>query len=168
MIAIDQWLFSFLNAKTASLPIIASLAIFFAEYALVLILAIVAVLYWRPFCRMRIAILSLATAYAFSQLIGAFWFRPRPFLELVAHKLIEKSALEKSFPSDHATLSFAAATLLFSFHPRLGIAAYILAAAIAVSRVLVGVHYPSDVLAGALLGAMSTLSIVRLSRVFRI
>jgi undecaprenyl-diphosphatase len=57
-----------------------------------------------------------------------------------------------SFPSGHATVSFACATVLALAVPRLRWPLYALAAAIAWSRVYVGVHYPGDVLAGAVLG----------------
>jgi membrane-associated phospholipid phosphatase len=57
-----------------------------------------------------------------------------------------------SFPSGHATVSFAAATTLAYAVPRYRMAFYALAALIACSRVWVGVHFPLDVLAGAVLG----------------
>jgi len=57
-----------------------------------------------------------------------------------------------SFPSGHATTSFACATVLALLIPRLALPLFVLAAAIAWSRVYVGVHFPLDVLAGAGLG----------------
>jgi len=57
-----------------------------------------------------------------------------------------------SFPSGHATTSFACATVLAFALPRFRVPLYLLAAAIAWSRVYVGVHYPLDVFAGAVLG----------------
>ena len=58
-----------------------------------------------------------------------------------------------SFPSGHAATSFACAALLARAAPRWAVAAlYVLAAGIAFSRVYVGVHYPLDVIAGAVLG----------------
>jgi undecaprenyl-diphosphatase len=59
-----------------------------------------------------------------------------------------------SFPSGHAATSFACATVLASFAPRLRLAFFALAVLIAFSRLYNGDHYPLDVLAGAALGAL--------------
>lgn len=58
-----------------------------------------------------------------------------------------------SFPSGHAATSFAGATILSLAFPRVAPGLLVLAAAIGFSRVYLGVHYPLDVLAGAVLGA---------------
>ena len=58
-----------------------------------------------------------------------------------------------SLPSGHAATSFAAAAVLALTVPRLAAPAVVLAAAIAWSRLVVGVHYPLDAVAGAALGA---------------
>ena len=60
-----------------------------------------------------------------------------------------------SFPSGHTFASFAAATALFLYHRKAGAAAFILAVTIAFSRLYLYVHFPSDVLAGAILGIAS-------------
>lgn len=67
-----------------------------------------------------------------------------------------------SFPSGHTTSAFAAAVALGLMMPRLRPVLFLLAAAIGVSRVLVGQHYPSDVVAGAALGALVSFELARL------
>ncbi len=59
-----------------------------------------------------------------------------------------------SFPSGHTSASFAAALAIFMFHRREGIIAIIVAALIAVSRLYLGVHFPTDVIVSLVLGSL--------------
>jgi undecaprenyl-diphosphatase len=70
---------------------------------------------------------------------------------------------DHSFPSGHAATSFACATVLARAAPRLAVPLYLLAVAIAYSRVYVGVHYPLDVLGGAVLGIAVATALLRLA-----
>ena len=72
-----------------------------------------------------------------------------------------------SFPSGHATVSFACATTLALAVPRLSVPLYTLAVLISFSRVYVGVHYPFDVLAGAVLGIAIAIALRTLGAVLR-
>ena len=78
--------------------------------------------------------------------------RPRPSLEGLPPLGGAPSSL--SFPSAHATASFAAATAMSRFAPELKPALFGAATAMAVTRPYLGMHYPSDVVAGALLGSV--------------
>ncbi len=78
--------------------------------------------------------------------------RPRPFVDFPDVALLIPPPGEFSFPSGHTLSSFAAAGVIFAADRRLGIGAFCLAGLIGFSRMYLFVHYPSDVLAGALLG----------------
>lgn len=60
-----------------------------------------------------------------------------------------------SFPSGHTSASFAAALSLICYHKKEGIAAVVLATLIGLSRIYICVHYPTDVLGGVVVGALS-------------
>ena len=80
--------------------------------------------------------------------------RPRPcWVDTSVHLLI-KNPTDYSFPSGHTSASFAAAVALFVYHKRMGIIALIIAANIAISRIYLFVHYPSDVLVSLILGSL--------------
>lgn len=80
--------------------------------------------------------------------------RPRPFTLQPALDTVIPHPGSFSFPSGHTASSFAAATAIFMYDKKLGTAAYIVAALIGFSRNYFGVHYPTDVLAGALFGVL--------------
>src|SRR4051794_21541352 len=105
--------------------------------------------------------LSLGVATVVARLVG----RPRPF---VAHPRAIHDFLphapDPGFPSDHATAAFAIAVVLLMLLGRRAWPVLLAAIALAVSRVLVGVHYPSDVLAGALLGCAGAAAVVLAAR----
>lgn len=76
--------------------------------------------------------------------------------------LFSQGSFAASFPSGHATTAFAFATALALFVPRWGMVFFLAALAIAVARVAVGAHYPSDVLGGMVLGVALTFGVARL------
>ena len=99
--------------------------------------------------------------------IKALVDRPRPFERYAEPQTLVPHSHDASFPSGHASTSFAAATMLSLAFPPLAPALLLLAAAVAFSRVYVGVHYPGDVLAGAALGALVAIALRRLVRARR-
>ena len=80
--------------------------------------------------------------------------RERPCWIDQSVELLVTMPTDYSFPSGHSAASFAAAVSVFFFHRREGIAALVLAALIAFSRLYLFVHFPTDVLGGILTGIL--------------
>lgn len=108
-------------------------------------------------------LLAAGVALAINRLIAALWFRERPFLaHRIAHPWINSH--DASFPSDHASASFAIAFAVLFLDPLAGALFLFFALVIAVGRLLIGAHYPGDVAAGLLVGAFSAVVVTRLAR----
>lgn len=87
-----------------------------------------------------------------SHLIKEWVNRIRPCHSLEDVRLLVSCGSGKSFPSSHSVNNFALAVFLSYFFNKYRIYFYILASIVALSRVYVGVHYPSDILGGAVIG----------------
>lgn len=92
-----------------------------------------------------------------NQVISHLWERVRPTVAHPeqAHLFFVPPSSDPSFPSDHATAAFAIAFAVFFLSRRVGIGFLVAATLVALSRVFIGLHYPSDVVAGVLIGAAS-------------
>lgn len=115
---------------------------------------------WKTACLSGLSAAGLGLLI--SQLITHLWQRPRPF---VAHPgdtfLLVAPSHEPSFPSDHAVAAFAIAFTVVFVGRRLGALFLAAATIVAVSRVFVGLHYPGDIVGGALVGLFSAWIVFR-------
>ncbi len=81
--------------------------------------------------------------------------RPRPYMTFQDIRILIPTPSEFSFPSGHTSSSFAAASVFYRHLPKkLGVPAVVLAGLIGFSRLYVGVHYPTDVIAGVIMGIL--------------
>jgi undecaprenyl-diphosphatase len=119
---------------------------------------LLAVLWRRPWLFGQVAI-AAGAADLLAYGIKAAVDRERPSAVYAEPDPLVRAPHDHSFPSGHAATSFACATTLTFFAPRLAPAFFLLAAAIAWSRVYVGVHYPLDVLGGAALGVVVAIAL---------
>jgi len=108
-------------------------------------------------------LIGLFVSYSVVFILKIWIARPRPFFVLSDVNLLIKDR-SFSFPSGHATNVFMAATLLFIYSKKLYYL-YIAAIGVAFSRIYLGVHFPSDVIAGALIGIIIGYAIIRISKI---
>ena len=101
-------------------------------------------MFWRVFFAVAVAAIVVETI--FKPIFG----RIRPTMDMGAHIIAPASGY--SFPSGHATVSWALAVVLASVEKTYAPLWFALALGISLSRIYLGVHFPSDVVAGALIG----------------
>jgi undecaprenyl-diphosphatase len=97
------------------------------------------------------AVASLVATYVVQYRVKPLFRRVRPFVNREA-RVVGVRPADHSFPSGHTASSFAAATALAFFYPRAAPLAYGVATAVGVSRVHLGVHFPSDAAVGGVIG----------------
>ncbi len=90
-----------------------------------------------------------------NNIISWIYFRPRPFVEFGFDSIVEMSPFNASMPSGHSAVSWAIASTVFYKDKKNGIVLFIAAFFISIGRVLAGVHYLSDIIAGAIVGIFS-------------
>lgn len=113
---------------------------------------------WKLACASGFAAGALAYAVAF--VIHHIWARPRPYMtHHIAHPW--SNTTDASFPSDHATVSYAIAFAVLAFDPVAGAIFLVVATIIAVGRLFIGAHYPSDILVGLVVGLIAAGIVVR-------
>lgn len=109
---------------------------------------------------------AVLLAYALTFVVGQYLLkdliaRARPCHIDETVELLVKRPSSYSCPSTHTGWSLAAATVIFCYFRKWGIAALVLAAIIGFSRMYLFVHFPTDVLLGAVLGVLSALASVK-------
>ena len=120
----------------------------------------------RPWLWARVGVAIVAAESCSAALKRSFERDRPPVADPIPEPLVETPSTY-SFPSGHATVSFACATVLALAVPRLRVPLYALAVLISFSRVYVGVHFPLDVIAGAVLGVAIAIALRTLEAVLR-
>jgi membrane-associated phospholipid phosphatase len=170
---IDWTLFHAVNAEVATHDWLEDPVTALAR-VLVPLYAVATVALWllaRPYGNARwklacvSALVSAGLALGVNQVISHVWERARPFTEhpALTHVLSARTT-DPSFPSDHASAAFAIAFAVLAFSRRGGALFLAGATLVGLSRIALGVHYPSDVLAGALVGYLAAVLVTTLGR----
>lgn len=164
--AADRWI----NGVMRHHPLFASAVGEFANWGVV-VFGVMAVGLWalsRPYgddrykracaCGLSAAALGLLA----NQAIIAVWHRPRPYETHPQLVPLLPPSHDASFPSDHASAAFGIAFAVLFVARRAGVVFVAYATLIGASRILAGMHYPSDVFAGMLIGLAAALVTRRL------
>jgi undecaprenyl-diphosphatase len=165
-VTVDIIVTHWINSWSGLNPVFDSGVIALTQAGVPLLVLFVALQWWSRLDRNHVRHVCIACGLTFllglgaNQIIIAFFQRLRPYEVGVTHLIIDRST-DASFPSDHATATFAIAfCLLAAGLKRRALFATISATLISLSRVYVGTHYVSDLLGGAVMAAVAT-AIVR-------
>lgn len=157
---INQFLFPLWNLSPAAPAWAVGLARLSSEYIskVALLWVFVLLLVGRPAWRhMALQIvLTMAVVWLIARGIHETWPQPRPFVLGLGHQWVEHSP-SPSFPSRHASIGMAFGIMALLAAPRrwVGVVCLVAALLIGWSRVALGVHFPLDIIAGALIAAMT-------------
>jgi undecaprenyl-diphosphatase len=127
---------------------------------------VLAVVRRRPNVFLVVATTALSTSFV-TTLLKHLIQRDRPPAVVLDPEPLMDVPTTSSFPSGHTSTSFACAYVISRLAPRLTVYVYVLATLIGFSRIYVGVHYPIDVLTGAVLGLVVATALLMLLRALR-
>jgi undecaprenyl-diphosphatase len=140
--------------------------IFIAEYMVVFLALAVLIFWFTRVYKNRIMVICSSITFVisefFGKIAGKIHSNHQPFAELTnVNQLIDK-AVDNSFPSDHTILFFSFCVTFCLFRGAMGPFWIVLALLVGISRIWVGVHYPADILVGALISIGSALIVFRI------
>ena len=163
----DLAIFQTINNLAGRWPVLDQIGIFLASNAGYLLLAYLAYRWLFPKGSDRRMVLVSILGAVFARgvlvtLIRTWYHRARPISVDAVHQLVTND--HWAFPSGHASFFFALATGVYLYNKKLGLLYYFFAILMGVSRIFIGVHWPTDILAGAILGTVVTLAVDRILR----
>lgn len=166
MRGLNEDLFRWVNELSIDHGYLNPIFIGLAEYT-VLLAALVCLFVWfqNRSRYNRAMVVSAGLTFVLAELLGkiagVFYFNQQPFAEMSRVNLLIQKEVNNSFPSDHTIFIFSICVIFWLFHKR-HMYWLIIACAVGFSRIWVGVHYPFDVLAGAVIACLTAVAVVYL------
>ena len=150
-------------------------AVFFARYVAVIIIVALIIYVFHDLNRAKIiqrglvalvaVFAGLFARYIVKSIILLGYSLSRPYITLKDITILIPPILKEetqSFPSGHALFFFALSTVVYSYNKKLGSIFFLVSVLMGVARVTAGVHYPSDIVGGMILGILSGLLCTKL------
>ena len=151
----DYFLFQKINGLAGKWLYLDATGIFLAKYFGYILAVLVFLIFWRKWkIILQVFLAAVLARFGIVELIRWLWARPRPFVENHVNLLLDKID-QAAFPSGHAAFFFGLSTVVYFYNKKAGIIFFIASFLISISRVFVGIHWPSDILAGAVVGIFS-------------
>lgn len=158
----DIKIFYFFNNLAGKSAVFDTTVIFFADYLQYALTAIfILFLYLGDYQNRQKFQIFLITAvsmiiarFGITSLIRFLYPLPRPFIAYQVNQLIPEGI--NGFPSGHAALFFAMAMAIYFYNKKWGFAFFVAALVMGIARIIAGVHYPLDILAGAAVGILTS------------
>lgn len=167
---LDYYIFQQINKFAGRWVILDALGIFFAKYLGYFLIFFLLLFLFKNFKKYRSMVIqgfsaAVLARLGFTELIRFFWPKPRPFVGNHINLLLPHS-VSSSFPSGHAAFFFGLSTIIYFYNKKAGYLFFLASFLISISRVFVGIHWPSDILAGAVIGLFSGWLIILFFRKF--
>ena len=174
MASIDGTIFLWINGWIGTFPVLDDVVnVIVSDYLVPVALSVAMIGLWfvgkTPEMRERyqkavfVGMSSIGVSNLIVMVINQFYFRPRPFNEYDVSLLFYRPT-DSSFPANPAAMAFAVAIAVWMVNRRFGWVLIAVAAVFFLSRVYAGVFYPSDVVAGALIGIAVSLVLAQVRR----
>ena len=155
---LDFFLFQQINSFSGKWLWLDTLSIYFAEHFEHVLWFVLFLFLLKNFKKYWPMIIQAFGAAILAKLVIVnfirwLWPRPRPFVENNVNLLLSHKAA--SFPSGHAAFYFAISAVVYRYNKKAGIGFFLASFLISISRVFCGIHWLSDILAGAVIGILS-------------
>ncbi len=160
MTNIEEYIFFFLNNLAGKYFLLDVFLYFFVTFSPYILLFFILFLLLRNFKKYLFFVVEVVFAgffarYALVSIIRHFFPRVRPFYKLEDINFLLEQKESMSFPSGHTAFVFAISTVIYFYNRKIGVTLFVLSSLMGLARIISGIHWPTDILGGIVVGVLS-------------